>query len=308
LRIVITGGTGLLGRPLCSRLVTDGHEVRVLSRGAPTAPVGTRWIDRAGESAYRWTGDASTAGWGELLDGANVVINLAGESIASGRWTADRKARLERSRIETTRAVVAAIAVAKAPPRLLVNASAVGYYGSRGDEVLTEDAAAGNDFLAHVCVRWEAEAQRALSPRTRVALVRTGIVLDRDGGALAKMLLPFRLGAGGPLGSGEQYMSWIHRDDWTALVAGLLEHDVEGPFNATAPTPVTNAEFARALGAALHRPSVLPTPAFAIRLAFGEMGEALLLSSQRALPSRARALGFTHRYATIETALAQLVG
>jgi uncharacterized protein (TIGR01777 family) len=303
MRIVTAGGTGFLGQPLVAALAAAGHEVKVLSRRAAPAAANAGWTDRPGVLAARWSGHRSLEGWAHLVDGCDAVINLAGESIAAHRWTPAQKARLERSRAEATGALVDAIAAASRPPRVLVSSSAVGYYGSRGDERLIEASPPGDDFLGRLAARWEAAAERARSSRTRVVLVRTGIVLERDGGALASMLLPFRLGVGGPLGSGRQFMSWIHRDDWVALVAWLLARDEDGPFNATAPSPVTNAEFTRILAEALHRPAFLRAPAFALRLALGEMADPLLLSSQRVLPERALAAGFAFRYPELRPAL-----
>ncbi len=309
MRLIVAGGTGFLGRPLCERFVAAGHDVVILSRGASggaVTPAGGP--GRPGLAAWPGTGDASSTGWGALVDGADVVINLAGESIAGRRWSDAQKARLERSRLDTTRALVAAMGAAARPPRLLVNASAIGYYGSRGDEVLTEASAPGDDFLARLSVTWEGEALRAREHGVRVALLRTGLVLARDGGALAKMLTPFRLGVGGPLGSGDQFMSWIHRDDWLALGEWIVAGEREGAFNLTAPRPERNASFARALGAALGRPAVLRAPAVALRLAMGEMADALLLSSQRAIPERAMSGGFEFRHPELGAALGAALG
>jgi uncharacterized protein len=275
MRIAIAGATGFLGRPLSRALAAQGHDVIELARG-------------------------STHG----ISGANAVINLAGESIAGRRWSVHHKRQILDSRVGTTRNLVHAIRTASRPPDLLISASAVGYYGPLGDEIVTEETPAGHDFLAEVCVRWESEAMRAVSDRTRVVCVRTGLVLERDGGALPQMLLPFRLGAGGPVGSGRQYWSWIHRDDWVALVQWAIAlRSVSGPINATAPSPVTNKAFAAALGRAMHRPAVLPAPAFALRLMLGEMADALLLSGQRVLPAKAQRLGFTFKYAELDEAL-----
>ena len=280
MRIVIAGGTGFLGRPLAAALTAAGHQTVALPR------------DRTG--------------WAKAIDGAAVVVNLAGESIAARRWTAAHKTRVLESRVQVTRAIVDAIHQAASPPAVLVSGSAVGYYGPRGHEVVTEDTPAGSDFLASVCVQWEAEAARA-ADRSRVVCVRTGLVLECDGGALAQMLPPFKFGVGGPVGSGRQYWPWIHRSDWIALVQwAIATPAVAGAINATAPAPVTNAEFARALGRALHRPAFLPAPAFALRLVLGEMADALLLSGQRAVPEKAQRLGFKFRYAQIDHALSAL--
>jgi uncharacterized protein (TIGR01777 family) len=301
MKIVVAGGTGFLGRPLTARLVSRGHEVVVLTRGRGGAGPGVR--------AMAWTPDGSDGAWAGEIDGADAVINLAGESIAGHRWSADHKQRILDSRVRATRSLVAAIARALQPPAVFVSGSAVGYYGPRGDEVVTEDTPPGADFLARVCVQWEAEAARAIGPRTRVVCIRTGLVLERDGGALPQMLPPFKFGAGGPVGSGRQYWPWIHRDDWIEIVRWTIETStVSGPINATAPEPVTNAEFARALGRALRRPAFMPAPAFALRLMLGEMADALLLSGQRVVPAKAQLLGYGFKYAHLDDALAALFG
>ena len=291
MRIVVAGGTGFLGRPLVERLERDGHEVRVLSRRPRSA----------GE--IPWVPDGNVGAWASAIEGAGAVINLAGESIAGGRWTAAHKRRVRESRIAATRSLVSAVRQRATAPMVLLSASATGYYGPRGDEPLTEQSPPGADFLADVCKEWEAEALRA-SDRARVVLLRTGIALAKDGGALPQMALPFKLFVGGPVGSGRQYYSWIHRDDWVSLVAWALgANGVSGPLNLTAPAPVTNREFARILGRVLRRPSLMPAPAFALRLALGEMADALLLSGQRVLPAAAEAHGFRFQYPTLEGAL-----
>jgi uncharacterized protein (TIGR01777 family) len=274
MKIVIAGGTGFLGRPLGAALAADGHLVSALPRG-------------------------STEG----VDGADVVINFAGESIAGRRWSASHKQNILESRVSTTKRLVQAIAAAAQRPSVFVSGSAVGYYGPRGDEVIPETTRAGDDFLARVCVAWEAEALRAADV-TRVVCVRTGLVLEREGGALPQMLPPFWFGAGGPVGSGTQYWPWIHRDDWVGMVRWAIANPaVSGAINATAPTPETNKAFASALGRALHRPALLPAPAFALRLLLGEMADALLLSGQRAIPERAQRMGFAFKYAQLDDAL-----
>jgi uncharacterized protein (TIGR01777 family) len=236
-------------------------------------------------------------------------VNLAGESIAAKRWTAAQKQKILDTRVQATRSLVSAIRGATAPPPVLISGSAVGYYGPLGDEVVTEDTPPGSDFLARVCVTWEEEARRAATARTRVVCVRTGIVLEKDGGALPQMLPPFRFGVGGPVGSGRQYWPWIHRQDWIDLVRWAVQTpDVSGAVNATAPRPVTNADFARALGRAMHRPAFLPAPTFALRLMLGEMADALLLSGQRVVPRRAERDGFTFTYARVDDALQAIFG
>jgi uncharacterized protein (TIGR01777 family) len=257
--------------------------------------------------AIEWTPNGDRGPWVSAIDRADAVINLAGESIAAKRWTNAQKQKILDTRVQATRSLVAAIRGASAPPHVLVSGSAVGYYGPRGSEIVTEETPPGSDFLATVCVKWEEEARRAATAHTRVVCVRTGIVLEKDGGALPQMLPPFRFGAGGPVGSGQQYWPWIHRQDWIDLIRWLLlASNLTGAVNATAPQPVTNAEFARALGRAMHRPSFIPAPAFALRLLMGEMAEGLLLSGQRAVPKQAERGGFTFTYARVDDALQAL--
>ncbi|HEY7172564.1 MAG TPA: TIGR01777 family oxidoreductase [Vicinamibacterales bacterium] len=300
MKIVISGATGFLGRPLAATLALDGHTVVALSRGGSAAPPGT-------ERLVPWKPDGTAGAWAAELDGAGAVINLAGESIAGGRWTAARKRRILDSRLQATRSLVEAIGRARTPPAVLLSGSAVGYYGPLQDQVATEDTPAGSDFLAKVCVAWEEEASRAQSSRTRVVFVRTGLVLERDGGALPQMLPPFRFGVGGPVGSGRQYWPWIHRQDWIDLVRFALSTPaIAGPLNATAPAPVRNADFARALGRAMHRPAFMPAPGFALKLLLGEMAEGLLLSGQRAVPAKAQRHGYTFAYPDLDNALAVL--
>lgn len=291
LRVVVAGGTGFLGSALVTQLTTDGHDVTVLTRRARTA------------RDVAWTPDGTAGDWARAIDGADAVVNLAGESIGGGYWTVDRKARIDESRMEATRSIVAAIKAASRKPAVLLNASAVGYYGPHGGETLTEDATAGTDFLATVCNQWEWEAQAAQS-MTRVVLLRTGLVLHRSGGALPSIARPFRFFAGGPVGSGNQYWSWIHRDDWVAMAIWALTRDrIAGPLNLTAPAPVTNREFAATLGSVLKRPSWLPAPAFALQLVLGEMADALLLSGQFVLPFKAEWDGYHFHYPTLRSAL-----
>lgn len=297
-RIVIAGGSGFLGTSLIDAL--DG-DVVVLTRQPVAARGRVRFV--------QWTPDGAAGTWASAIDGAASVVNLAGESIAAKRWSARQKARILDSRLLATRSLVLAIGQAKSPPPVFVSGSAVGFYGPLGDEIVTEDHAPGGDFLASVCVKWEAEATRAAGSRTRVVLVRTGLVLDRRGGALPKMLPPFWLGAGGPVGSGRQYWPWIHVRDWTSLVGfAIREPSVSGPLNASAPNPVTNRDFARALGAALRRPAVLPAPGFALKLLLGEMAEALLLSGQRAVPAKVERLGFRFTLEHLDRALGAIFG
>jgi hypothetical protein len=299
--IVIAGGSGFLGTALARAIAADGAEVTILTRQTSAAG------NAPHISAVPWTPNGTTGPWAHVINGASAVINLAGESIAAKRWSAAQKQKLRDSRLLATRSLTAAVREASRPPAAFISGSAVGYYGDRGSETLTEASAPGSDFLAGLATEWEAAANE-IAPMTRVALVRTGIVLDRRGGALARMLLPFRMFVGGPLGPGTQYMPWIHKEDWVRLVIWMLTADgARGPVNGTSPSPVTNAEFSKALGRALHRPSVVAAPAFALRIALGEMADGLLLSSQRALPVRATDLGFSFRYSNIDEALASVL-
>jgi uncharacterized protein (TIGR01777 family) len=303
MKVVIAGGTGFLGRPLAAALVHDRHDVVVLTRGSTASPRAHR-APAPGTREVAWEPNGERGAWAAEIDGAGAVVNLAGEPIAGKRWTAAQKQRILDSRVDATRSLAAAIHGAVAPPPVFVSGSAVGYYGPLGGEIATEDRPAGSDFLARVCERWEQEAMRVASERTRVTCLRTGIVLEKDGGALPEMLPPFRFGVGGPLGSGRQYCPWIHRDDWIALVRWAIANPAaSGALNATAPHPVTNADFARAIGRALHRPALLPAPGFALRLLLGEMADALLLSGQNAVPAKAERGGFQFRYNDVNAAL-----
>jgi len=303
MKIVIAGGSGFLGRPLAAALARDGDEIVVLTRGSGAAR------GHAQLRSVAWTPTGETGPWAAEIDGAAAVVNLAGEPIAGRRWSEAQKQRILESRVQATRSLVAAVRAAAAPPPIFVSGSAVGYYGPRGDEIVTEETPPGSDFLARVCVQWEAAAMGAASARTRIVCIRTGIVLEKDGGALAQMLPPFKFGAGGPVGSGRQYWPWIHRDDWIALVRWAIQTPAAtGALNGTAPTPVTSADFARGLGRAMHRPAFMPAPAFALRLMLGEMADALLLSGQRAVPAKAERLGFVFRYPQLDQALAAIFG
>ncbi|MBN6111056.1 TIGR01777 family oxidoreductase [Xanthomonas bonasiae] len=295
MHVLVTGGTGFIGRALCPALLQAGHQVSVLSRDAARA---TRALP--GVQALQDLQGAAPA---------HAVINLAGEPLSDGRWNETRKRRFRTSRIGTTRALLDWIAQLDPAqrPACLLSGSAIGYYGDRGNDLLDERSPAGEDFAAHLCRDWETEALRAQTLGVRTSLVRTGVVLGRDGGALSRMLPPFRLGLGGRMGDGRQWMSWIHRDDHVGLLLWLLQHGGEGAYNATAPTPVTNADFAQQLGQVLHRPALLPAPAAALRLAFGEMAD-LLLGSQRVLPTRAQQEGYVFRYPELGGALREVIG
>jgi uncharacterized protein (TIGR01777 family) len=293
MRILITGGTGFVGQALCPRLAAAGHELVVLSRRAnPPLP---RGADRAVRSLAEV--DASDV---------DAAINLAGEPLGDARWSDARKRLLLESRTATTRALVDWLGAAARRPRVLVSASAVGWYGEQGDRVVTEDTPPVPGFTHGLCEAWEREARAAEALDVRVCIARIGVVLDREGGALAKMLPAFRLGGGGPLASGRQWFPWIHREDMAAILQWLLETPpARGVYNASAPEPVTNAEFTRALGGALRRPTVLPMPGAALKLLFGEMSE-LLTMSDRMVPRRLLEAGFRFRYPALDAALAAI--
>jgi uncharacterized protein (TIGR01777 family) len=297
----MTGATGFIGRALALRLLGEGHAVTALVRDEARAR------SRLGGDIDILPEAAGDAAMRDALAWSDAVVNLAGEPLI-GRWTAKRKQKIIASRVEFTERLVAAMRDAESTPRTLISASAVGYYGDRGDEILSEDSAAADGFLSDLCTRWEQAAMRAEELGTRVVTLRTGIVLGREGGALAKLLTPFRLGLGGPIGSGQQYMPWIHLHDHVELTSAALRDDrLRGPLNLTAPEPVTSATFAKALGRALRRPAFLPLPSFALKAALGEAAT-VLLSSQRAVPQQAVAAGFSFQYPEIDEALAHIVG
>lgn len=301
MRIVITGGSGLIGRALARELGGAGHDVVVLTRDPDrvgTLPPGVR--------AARWDG-RTAQGWSSLLEAETAIVHLAGESVAQGRWTAEKKRRIRDSRVVSGAAVLDAIREAPVKPRVLVQSSAVGYYGGRGDEVIPEDTPPGRDFLSAVCQEWEASTAEAESLGVRRAVARTGIVLAREGGALPVMSLPFKMMIGGPIGNGRQWFPWIHIEDEVGALRLLLEReDARGPFNLTAPHPVTNRELTHTLARALGRPGFLPAPGFALRIALGEMADSLL-QGQRAVPSRLTELGYAFRWPVLEPALRNLL-
>lgn len=289
MKVTVVGATGLIGRRLVDALLRDGHGVIAVSR------TGSAVADAPGVA---W--DPATAPMpAAALDGADAVVNLAGAGIGDSRWTTERKALIVSSRQLATRGIVSALA--QGGPRALVNAGAVGYYGT-GEERRTEASAPGDDFLAETCLAWEEDAFAARAHGVRVCVVRFGIVLAREGGALKKQLPPFRLGLGGPIGGGRQWVSWVHIDDAVGVLIHALTHDVSGALNAVAPNPVRQAEFATALGAALHRPAVLPTPAFALRLAMGEMAT-LALDGQQVHPEATLGAGYAFRHTDVREAL-----
>jgi hypothetical protein len=300
-RVLITGGTGLIGRALSASLAGDGYEVVVLSRN----PVGAAGLPSR-VRVERW--DARTAeGWGGLVDGAHAVVNLAGEAIAAGRWTTERKSRIRESRLNAGRAVVQAIESAKRKPLVLVQASGVGYYGPCGEEEVSESAPAGQDYLARLAVEWEGSTAGVEAMGVRRAIIRTGVVLSRNGGALPRMMLPFRLFVGGRLGSGRQWLPWIHIADEVGAIRFLMENEkAKGAFNLSAPNAVTNADFSRLLGRKLRRPACVPTPAFLLRLLFGEMA-GMLLTGQKAVPRHLAQMGYAFRFTEAEAALGDIL-
>ena len=297
MRIAITGASGLVGSALVPFLQRHGHEVLRLVRRTPQGPTEHRWSPDSGIV------DASTAG---PVDG---VIHLAGESVAGGRWTPAMKARIRDSRVGPTHALARSLVGMPARPRVFICASAMGFYGNRGDEVLTEASPRGNGFLADVCEAWEAAAQPAREAGIRVVHPRFGIILDARGGALVKMMLPFRLGLGGRLGPGTQYWSWVGIEDVLgALLFALTRDEISGPINVTAPLAVTNAEFTRTLGVVLRRPTVFPVPGVLLKALVGEMAEAELLSSKRVTPAALQQAGFTFKHPRLEHALRFTLG
>ena len=293
MKIVVAGGTGFIGEPLVRRLVARGDDVTVLTRN-PAKVASGRGVQWDGRTQGAWSNDVANA---------DVVINLAGENISEGRWTEERKRRLVDSRLHATSALVKAL---RGNPTF-ISASAIGIYGDRGDETLDESSSRGSGFLADLVEKWEAAAREAESI-ARLVIIRFGIVLSPDGGALKKLLLPFKLGAGGPIGNGKQWMSWVDRDDVLRLVAWTIDNtNARGIYNATAPEPVHNRELARELGRTLHRPSIVPAPAFALRLMFGQMADEALLAGQRVIPRHATDDGFTFEHSTLPDALAALL-
>jgi uncharacterized protein len=297
MRVIITGGAGLIGRPLAASLVSDHHEVVVLSRD----PDRVRGLPGAVQ-VVRWDGRTAT-GWGQLVEGAGAIVNLAGENIGSERWTAARRRSILESRTDAGQAVVEAVVSATEKPGVLIQASAVGYYGPHGDEELSEETPSGHDFLAQVAVEWERSTAAVEPAGVRRVIIRTGVVLAHEGGAFPRMLLPFRLFAGGAYGNGRQWFPWIHLADEVSAIRFLIENRAaHGPFNLSAPSPLTNRQFATVLGRMLHRPSLLPVPAIAFRLLFGEMAT-VILDGQRAVPARLLALGYMFRYPTAAAAL-----
>jgi uncharacterized protein len=293
MKVLISGASGLIGTALTDELRAHGHAVVHLVRPGATARVGdVRWDPAAGSADL------------DAMDSVEAVVNLGGASIGEGRWTPERKKILRTSRVDSTRVLVDSLARLKKKPRTFLSASAVGYYGDRGDEILTETSRAGEDFLARLAQDWEAESMRAEESGMRTVILRFSVVLSRKGGALARMVTPFRMGVGGRLGSGKQWMSWIALEDAARIARFAIEDEkLSGAVNVVAPNPVQNFEFTRVLASVLHRPAIFPAPAFALRLMLGEMADALLLSSQRAHPERLLQAGYAFRFDSLEAAL-----
>ena len=302
MKVIVTGSTGLIGTALVRTLLADGHEVTRLVRGD------AQTFSAPGTSAVRWDPRAGTVE-AEKLEGHDAAVHLAGESIAEGRWDEEKKRRIMESRVRGTRLIAETLARLERKPEALVSASAIGFYGNRGDEVLTEESASGTDFLSEVCREWEKATLAASQVGIRVVHLRTGVVLSAQGGALAKMLTPFKMGVGGRVGDGRQYMSWIDLDDEVGVIRRAIEdRDLRGPVNVVAPRPVTNEEFTKTLGGVLGRPTIFPVPAFAARLAFGEMADALLLASQRVEPARLKSSGYEFKYPDLAASLRHVLG
>lgn len=300
MRVIITGGTGLIGTALTKSLSSDGHEIIILTRN-PRQNVGQPNVRQV-----KW--DASTAdGWGHLADGADAIINLAGENLADGRWTEERKKRIYTSRINAGKAVVEAISAASTKPKVLIQSSGIDFYPQHPDKIVTEADGPGTGFLPQICFDWEASTAPVEAMGVRRAVIRSGIVLSNDGGAWPRIVLPFKFFAGGPIGSGKQYWSWIHIDDEVNAIRYLIDNpQASGVFNFTSPQPLTNKDFAATIGRVMGRPSLFPVPAFALQIAFGEMAE-LLLGSHRAMPQRLQELGYTFKYPTAEEAFRALL-
>ena len=303
MRIIITGGTGLIGTALSKALVADGHDVTALSRN-PAKAKGTP----AGITLTQWDG-TSAAGWGKLAEGADAIVNLAGEGIADKRWNNDRKQAIRQSRVNAGKAVMEAIVAATVKPKVLIQSSAVGYYGTQtGDAFVDESHSPGNDYLSKVCFDWEISTAAASRMGVRRPVIRTGVVLSNDGGAFPKLVMPFKFFVGGPVGSGKQWLPWIHIEDQVRAIQFLLANDqADGAFNLSAPNPVTNADMGKAIGEVLGRPAIMPAPGFAMKLGFGEMST-VLLDGQRAMPQKLQQLGFVFKYDTVQVALRNLLG
>lgn len=296
MKVLITGASGLLGQALQESFKDKGYEMLLASRKEPEDDRHIQWSIEGGFTDP------------EKLEGVDVVVHLAGENVSGLRWTDEKKKAIHDSRVLGTRNVVDAISKLKKKPKTFIASSAIGFYGERGDEEVVESSAAGDNFLAGVCKEWEAESRRAEDAGIRTVLLRTGIVLSKDGGALATMLLPFKMGVGGVVGSGKQWMSWISLDDEIAIINYCIENEnIRGAVNAVAPNPVTNQEFTKTLGEVLYRPTFLPLPEFAVSMIFGEMGDALLLASTKVIPKRLEDAGFEFKYSELKPAIERAV-
>jgi hypothetical protein len=302
MRVAVAGGTGFIGRALCAELVNAGHAVLVLTRDVEIAgPALGDYVE-----TVEWNAQPGGA-WMSSIDGADAVVNLAGESIGDKRWTPARKQSIIGSRLAATNALVEAISGAKRKPSVMVSSSAVGYYGPRGDEIITEADSSGNDFLAQTTKQWEEAARKVEKHGVRLVILRNGVVLERDGGALEKFLTPFRFFAGGTLGSGRQWFSWIHRDDVIGLMKFALENrSIKGVMNATAPVPVTMKDFCSILGRVMGRPSWAPVPDLALKIVLGELSQ-MILTGQRVVPAAAEKAGYKFKYRNAEEALAAIL-
>jgi uncharacterized protein (TIGR01777 family) len=302
MKVIVTGSGGLVGRALVRSLLADGHAVTKLVRG------GAQQFRTPGSAAVEWNPEGGTID-AQALEGHDAAVHLAGEPVAEGRWDDEKKRRILESRVKGTRLLAETLAGLKERPRVLVSASAVGFYGDRGAEVLREESASGEGFLSEVCREWEKATLAASQAGIRVVHVRIGFVLSGEGGGLQKMLPPFKLGVGGKVGSGRQYISWITLEDLVRVIRRAIEDEsLRGPVNAVAPAAVTNEEFTKALGRVLGRPTILPVPTFALRLAFGEVADAVMLSSTRVEPARLKEAGFDFKHTEIEGALRSVLG
>lgn len=293
MKIVISGGSGMVGVALTAALKSEQHEVWHLVRPGPALK----------QNDIRWDPHSAQVDV-PALEGADVIVHLSGASVAHGRWTKERKEILRSSRIDSTRVLVDSMAKLTKPPKVFISASAVGYYGSRGDELLPESSSPGRDFLALLARDWEAEANRAAQAGIRTVILRFGVIFAQKGGALEQMVRPFRLGVGGRIGDGRQWLAWVALDDVVRVIQlAIVNPEMNGAYNTVAPEPVRNADFAKAVGRVLHRPAILPSPKFALRLALGEMADALLFASQRAIPEKLQQLGYKFQFADLETTL-----
>jgi uncharacterized protein (TIGR01777 family) len=302
MRVIISGGTGLIGRQLAASLVKDGHQAIALSRDPQ------RRQEQMPDGVQLAAWDAQSAqGWGELADGADAIVNLVGENLSAKPWSPAQKRRIRESRLNGGKALVEAVRQAKNKPKMLIQSSAVGYYGPCGEEIITEDHPAGSDFLSQVCVDWEASTAEVEKMGVRRAITRSGVVLDKKEGALPRFLLQFRLFAGGPLGNGRQWLAWIHPQDEINAIRFLIDHpEASGAFNLASPNPKTNRDFGKAIGRVLHRPALIPVPAFALKIVLGEMST-VVLDGQRVVPHRLADMGYQFSHPEIQEAVKDVI-